>query len=95
MPKYVCDFDAVRSVANKLIDTSSKLESDSSNYYQNMNSSLSGWDGSSKSNFVSQCDNKADEAIINAQEANKLGEHIKNTVSKIEQMEAELASQEI
>lgn len=72
MPKYVCDFDTVRSVADKLIETASKLESDSSNYYSNMNSSLNGWSSTSKNNFVSQCDNKAKEAISNAKEASEL-----------------------
>lgn len=95
MPKYVCDFDTVRSVADKLIDTASKLENDSTNYYSNMNSSLSGWSSSSKNNFVMQCDNKSKEAIEHARDASELGEHIKNTVSKIEELESELAAQDI
>lgn len=95
MPKYVCDFDTVRNVADKLIETASKLESDSANYYSNMNSSLSGWSSSSKNNFVMQCDNKSKEAIEHAHDACELGEHIKNAVGKIEELESELAGQDI
>ena len=68
MAKYVCEFGSVISAGQSLIQAASDLTSATNNYSSKINSDLSGWEGTAKSSFMTQCTTQTEAALKKAQE---------------------------
>lgn len=95
MAKYVCDFDQVISAADKLCSTASEMTLAVSNYANKVSSDLSSWTGNAKGSFTTQCEGQVQIATANAKKMNDIGESIKKAAMSIQELETQLATQNI
>ncbi len=91
MTKYVCDFGQVKSAGEKMCTMASDLQSSVSNYSSKIEGDLSSWDGVAKSSFSSQCTEQVQVAMQTAQQAEALGEFMKNAAQSIQDLDEQLA----
>lgn len=92
MAKFVCDYAQVTAAGEKLIAAASDLSSATSTYSTNISSDLSGWTGTAKDSFSTQCTTQTTTASEKAKYMNEFGEFIKSASQKIQQLDDELAS---
>ena len=92
MAKYVCDFEQVTAIGEKLCALASDFESNISNYSSKISSDLVSWNGISKDNFTLQCDEQVDSLRKTANKVSELGEYIKTSSNNIEDLEESLAT---
>lgn len=92
MAKFVCDFEQVRSVGEKLTSMANDLQSGISNYSSKINGDLSAWTGTAKNVFMQQCDAQVSQASSNAQSVANLGEFIINAAQSISDLETKLSN---
>lgn len=91
MAKYVCDFDSVIAVGNKLISSANSLSSATSTYSSSIDSDLSGWDGVAKSAFASQKETLVSNNMSKAQYASEFGEFLIEAANSIQELEESLS----
>ncbi len=95
MGKYVCDFDKVNSIGEKICSVAEEMEKSITNYDSQIKDDLSSWDGSAKSSFQNACDNQVLAAKSTSANMNEVGEFIKSAAEAINSLETELSSIEI
>lgn len=95
MPKYVCDFAQVSSAGDKLIQAASDLSTSTTTYASTIDSDLSGWSGSAKTSFTTQCKGQTDIACEKATHMNEFGEFVKEAAQKIQELDESLATIQI
>lgn len=91
MAKYVCDYDQVKEVGDKLITTATNMQSSVASFSTSIESDLSSWSGAAKENFDSQTANQVEIANQNATKIREAGEYIKESANAIEELDNELA----
>ena len=91
MAKYVCDFDQVASIGEKVSQAASDIKSAVSSYSSNINNDLSSWSGVAKSSFDSTNSSQVSTATSDSAYINALGEFIKTAAKEIKKLEDELA----
>lgn len=92
MAKYVCDFGQVTAVGNKLIEAANSLLESANKFNSSIESSLSTWNGNSKSAFMSQSSAQVEKIIEKAKYIQSFGEFIIKAAESIQQLEEELGS---
>ena len=92
MAKFVCDYAQVTAAGEKLVQAASDLTSATTTYSSNIESDLSGWTGSAKSSFETQCKAQITTATEKAKYMNEFGEFIKTASQKIQELDDSLAS---
>jgi len=95
MAKYVCEFGSVISAGQSLIQAASDLTSATNNYSSKINSDLSGWEGTAKSSFMTQCTTQTEAALKKAQEIQAFGEFVVKAAQSIQELDESLASMSI
>ena len=95
MAKYVCDFETVSAVGQQLSSSASEMTSATSEYSGKFESSLSSWQGSSKSGLITQYKGQVDISNQKAQYLNEFGEFIVTTVQAIQELESQLSGLDI
>lgn len=95
MAKYVCDFDQVREVANKLIESANTLRDETTSYSSKIEEDLAGWTGDAKDAFVTSKNEILTNTNVNVDDITILGEFINEAVSKIEDLETQLSTYKI
>ena len=95
MAKFVCDFEQVTSIGEKLCQSSKELESSISTYSSSMESGLSSWSGSAKEAFQNTNNELIQVASSDFSNINDLGEFIKKASSSIQSLEEELSNLQI
>lgn len=95
MAKYVCDFDQIETLANKLISSSEDLTNSTKKYVDQIQTELSNWTGPSKEFFIKQTLIQAKYSLIKAHSYKSLGEYLKGYVNKIENLEQSLSDNKI
>ena len=91
MAKYVCDFETVSSVGQQLVNDSSEMTSATSEYSGKFDSSLSSWNGSSKSGLSTQFKGQVDIANQKAEYLNEFGQFVVQTVQSMQELESQLS----
>jgi len=92
MAKYVCDYGAVVSAGQSLIQAASELTSATNNYSSKITSDLSTWSGEAKSAFMSQCESQVAATLQKAQTISEFGEFIVKAAQSIQELDDQLAS---
>jgi len=92
MAKYVCDFEQVTAIGEKLCSTASETEVSISDYSSKISNDLISWNGEAKENFIAQCDWQVNYSKEIVKKSLELGEFIKSSAKSIEDLEAQLAS---
>lgn len=92
MAKYVCDFDQVNNIANRLEEIASNMTETVDSYVSEINGILAGWKGESKNNFTSSNNEKSEEIKKNIVPLNQASKYLKEVVTKIQSAEEELSS---
>lgn len=92
MAKFVCDFEQVTAIGEKLCDSASDVISSVSNYDSRIDGDLSPWSGSAKGSFESTNSSQIENARSDAEYINALGEFVKQASSSIQKVEEELAN---
>ena len=92
MSKYVCDFDAVKTIANNLKKQVSDMNNSLSAYENNLQSDLNGWSGLAQKEFIGN----SEQLIANTRKyinsIDELATFLANSVTNIENAEAEISS---
>lgn len=91
MPKYVCDFEQVRSIADNLAKTAQDYGSDLTTYEKNINSNLHDWESPAKSAFTTTNATQVATSNVDVEFATQLSNYIKDSATSIENLEEELA----
>ena len=92
MPKYVCDFEQVYQIGEKVCETVTELESSMSTYSANIDSDLTTWTGIAKDAFVKTKTEQVEAAQKDFTYVKELGEFIKSSSRSIQELEEQLAS---
>ena len=92
MAKYVCDFDLVYSIGDKLCSTVSDLESSLDTYSTTIESDLSSWEGIAKNSFIKTKDSQVESSKKDYTYIKELGEFIKDSSKCIQELEDQLSS---
>lgn len=92
MSKYICDFDALKTIAINLKKFSSDMSSTITSYESNIQSDLSGWTGTAKESFSQGLSSQIASAKTYAKSVDELSNFITKAVEAIEAKEAEIAS---
>jgi uncharacterized protein YukE len=92
MAKYVCDFDQVYSIGEKVVSTVTELESSLNTYSSSIDSNLTGWTGDAKSSFSTTNAEQVKTSTADLSFAKELGEFIKSSSKQIQQLEEQLAT---
>lgn len=95
MPKYVCDFDAVKDAAKAISDSGNTMESTVKKYDGNVNINLTGWDSNAKNAFSMVNYENVVMATYASRYADALGEFVNYAASEIEHLENELTKLKI
>lgn len=95
MAKYVCDFQSVTTIGEKLCQVSSDISASINNYSSTIEKDLSSWSGVAKNSFESTNTAQVSNAKEYSKYINLLGEYIKGVSKGIETLENELASLKI
>ena len=91
MAKYVCDFDQVYALGEKVCETVSTLENSVNSYSSKITSDLSTWTGTAKDSFITTNNEQVSLAKNDLTYVKELGEFIKSASRSIQQLEEELA----
>ena len=91
MAKYVCDFDQVYALGEKVCETVSTLENSVNSYSSKITSDLSTWTGPAKDSFIITNNEQVSLAKNDLTYVKELGEFIKSASRSIQQLEEELA----
>ena len=92
MAKYVCDFEQVYSIGEKLCQSAADMKSAVTTYSSNIDSNLSTWTGNAKTSFTSTNQEQVQTATTDAEYIDALGEFIKTASKSIQALEEELAT---
>lgn len=92
MSKYICDFEALKTIAINLKKYASDMNSTITSYESNVQSDLSGWTGTAKDSFSQGLSSQIASAKTYAKSVDDLSNFITKAVEAIESKEAELAS---
>lgn len=92
MSKYICDFEALKTIAINLKKYASDMNSTITSYESNVQSDLSGWTGTAKDSFSQGLSSQIESAKTYAKSVDDLSNFITKAVEAIESKEAELAS---
>ena len=92
MSKYVCDFDALKTISSNLKKQVSDMNTALSAYEANLQSDLSGWSGLAEKEFTSYSEQQITNAKKYINSIDELANFIDNAVSSIESAETEIAS---
>lgn len=92
MAKYVCDFEQVYSVGEKLCQTASDTLTAVQTYDSRIESDLSSWTGTAKDSFLTTNSEQIKTATDDVSYINDLGEFIKSASKSIQELEEELSS---
>lgn len=92
MAKYVCDFEQVNSIAEKVCQAVSDMESALTTYSSNIDNNLSSWSGDAKTSFTTTSSTLTSNATSDLEYINSLGEFIKSSSQAIQKVEEELAN---
>ena len=92
MPKYVCDFDEVRNIADNLLKSAEGYKDDLDTYSKSIESDLKDWDSPAKGSFTTVNTSQVVTSTADAEYATKLSEYIKLAADKIEELEKDIAS---
>lgn len=92
MAKYVCDFDQVNNIANRLEELANTMTDTVDSYVGEINGILASWKGESKTNFINSNNEKSEEIKKNIVPLNQASKYLKEVVSKIQNAEEELSS---
>ena len=95
MAKYVCDFEQVSSIGNKVCDAASDMLSSLTTYSSSIESNLSSWSGDAKSSFSTTNSSLVSQTNADFEYINSLGEFIKASSEAIQSVEEELAGMKI
>lgn len=92
MAKYVCDFEQVYSIGEKVCESVSELETSVNNYSSRIESDLSSWSGITKDSFVSTNKETVQKTTTDLSFVKDLGEFIKSSSKSIQELEEQLAT---
>ncbi|MBP5678857.1 MAG: hypothetical protein J6X28_03415 [Bacilli bacterium] len=92
MAKYVCDFEQVYSIGEKVVETATTLESSVATYASKIESDLSTWSGIAKDSFSKTNSEQVSVAKEDVTYVKELGEFIKAASQSIQKLEEELAT---
>ena len=95
MAKYVCDFEQVNQIGEKVCEAAADMEASINNYSMNMDSDLKDWSGNAKNAFSNTKEKQVSAAKADCIYIRELGEFIKLAANTIEELEEQLASQTI
>lgn len=95
MARFVCDFETVNSISERLSDTANNLVTAVDNYNTNIESSVSGWTGEAKDTFVSSNNTKTESMKQEIQMVSELADFLKKSSNAIETLDESLASMDI
>lgn len=92
MAKFVCDFEQVKNMGEKMCTMASDLQDSISNGSSKIEGSLASWNGEAKSDFSSKLASQIKTAMQTATKAELTGEFIKKAAQSIEKLDDELAT---
>ena len=92
MAKYVCDFEQVTAIGEKICQAATDISSSVKTYSTSIDGDLSEWNGNAKDQFNTANTSLVSTATTDAEYVNSLGEFIKKASSSIQELEEELAS---
>ena len=95
MAKYVCDFDQVNQIGEKVCEAATEMESSIMTYSTNMDSDLNDWSGNAKNAFSITKEKQVGAARQDCAYIKELGEFIKLSSQTIRDLEEQLAGQSI
>ena len=90
MPKYVCDFDAVKTIGESLKNESTDMTTSTKTFETNIASDLSSWTGGGKDSFNTSISEIVSMTNETSSFAEKVGTHTVDGGAKIEAQEQEL-----
>ncbi len=92
MAKYVCDFEQVYQIGEKVCEIETELETDINTYSTNMDSDLDKWSGEAKNAFTDTKGKQVESAQQDFTYMKELGEFIKTSAKNIENLEGQLSN---
>lgn len=92
MAKYVCDFDQVISIGQKVCEAVSEIENSVNTYSSRIESDLSTWNGNAKNSFVKTNSEQVKVATTDLAYVKELGEFIQSSAQSIQQLEEQLGT---
>lgn len=92
MAKYVCDFDAIRSSCSELDSRLSELETNLNTHKTKLDSSLVSWTGRASTSYKDSSNAITSSLEKEIETMRQMSSYIKDSVSKIEEVENSLAS---
>ena len=92
MAKYVCDFEQVYAIGEKVCEAVTELETSIGTYSTNIDSDLSSWTGTAKDSFTRTKGEQVELAKKDFTYIKELGEFIKSSSKSIQELEEQLAS---
>ena len=95
MAKYVCDFDQVYSIGEKVSQLATDMSTSINNYSSKIDTDLSSWNGKAKTAFQQTSAEQVKVANDDITYVNELGEFIKQASRKIQELEEQLANMSI
>ena len=95
MAKYVCDFQTVTSLGDKLCSISADTTREIDSYNSQISSCLSSWSGNAKNSFEKANKSQVDSTKNEIKKLNELGEFIKKSAKSIQSLDDELARRKI
>ena len=92
MAKYVCDFEQVYSIGDKVCQAVSEIENSVTTYSSRIESDLSTWSGSAKDSFTRTNSEQVKLATTDLTYVKELGEFIKSSARSIQELEEQLGT---
>ena len=92
MAKYVCDFDVVYSIGDKVCNTVSEMENSLGNYSSKIDSDLGSWEGIAQKSFLKTKGSQVDLAKKDYTYIKELGEFIKQSSRNIQDLDEQLSN---
>lgn len=92
MAKYVCDFEQVYAVGEKVCESVTELETAVSTYSSHIDSDLSTWSGVAKDSFTTTNKEQVQSTTTDLAYVKDLGEFIKSSSKSIQELEEQLAT---
>lgn len=93
MPKFVCDFDTVKTAGSNLCKTAGEMKTSLDGYASNIDGDLSDWSSPAKTSFTTVNKTQVTTSQADAEFANKLGEFIQKAAESIQALDEGMASQ--
>ena len=92
MAKYVCDFEQVYQIGEKVCEIATEMESSINTYSTNMDSDLEKWSGEAKEAFTDTKGKQVESAKQDFTYMKELGDFIKTSSENIENLESQLSN---